>query len=100
VQIFLGVLPVTFASGGLTAGLYSERQERRVLAVTASAMLVGTMAVVAGAVTMGAEGAAVGVLLKQLLLAALLGGLTRWPRWRHEAPSRTDRVTPDEAASY
>lgn len=77
VQILLATLPITFTCNALIAGLYSDHQERKVFTVTAPSMMVGTLAILAGTILIGPEGAAAGSLLRVALFAVFLGRLAR-----------------------
>jgi O-antigen/teichoic acid export membrane protein len=60
VQIMLIGVPLSYASGVLMVGLFSLRQERAVIVTLTPTLLVGSILVVVGQLTVGVEGAAAG----------------------------------------
>jgi O-antigen/teichoic acid export membrane protein len=73
VQIMLIGIPLTYASAILMVGLFSLGRERTVIVVLIPTLLVGSVVVVAGQLTVGVEGAAAGYAFRfALALAALL----------------------------
>jgi O-antigen/teichoic acid export membrane protein len=76
VQIMCFVLPFLYASNPLLARLYTSGMERQVLAATLVASLVGTLAIVAGQLTIGPTGAAGGYVLRHILFTLVLSTLS------------------------
>ena len=76
VQIMCLVLPFIYASNPLLARLYTSGMERQVIAASLFASLVGTVAIVAGQLTIGATGAAGGYVLRQILFTLVLAALS------------------------
>jgi len=76
VQIMCFVLPFLYASNPLLARLYTSGMERQVLAATLVASLVGTLAIVAGQLTIGPTGAAGGYVLRHILFTLVLSALS------------------------
>jgi O-antigen/teichoic acid export membrane protein len=91
VQIMLGVLPFVFAGGALVATLYSLRRELRVAVTAGPAVVVGLIAVIAGQLAFGPEGAAAGYLARQILIVV---GLTIQLLWVLRIPGALD-LEPD-----
>jgi O-antigen/teichoic acid export membrane protein len=73
VRLMVLVVPFVYASNPLLAQLYTSGKERQVFAATLVASLLGTGAVVAGQVSEGPTGAAVGYVLRQALFTVALG---------------------------
>jgi O-antigen/teichoic acid export membrane protein len=76
VQIMCFILPFMYASNPLLARLYTSGMERQVLAATLVASLVGTVAIVAGQLTIGPTGAAGGYVLRHILFTLVLAALS------------------------
>jgi O-antigen/teichoic acid export membrane protein len=73
VQIMLIGIPLTYASAILMVGLFSLGRERTVIVALIPTLLVGSVAVVVGQLTVGVQGAAAGYAFRfALALAALL----------------------------
>jgi O-antigen/teichoic acid export membrane protein len=75
VQITLLVLPFVFASNPLLAHLYVDGREHLVVRVTVIVSLFGTVLIVAGQLLGGPQLAAVGLVLRQVLILAVLVGI-------------------------
>jgi O-antigen/teichoic acid export membrane protein len=73
VQIMLIGVPMTYASAILMVGLFSLGRERTVIVALIPTLLLGSVVVVVGQLTVGVEGAAAGYAFRfALALAALL----------------------------
>lgn len=82
VRIMLFVVPFVYAASPLLAHLYTSGRERQVLAATLIASALGTAAIVIGAVTFGALGAAVAYVFRYSILATALAATA----YRHRKP--------------
>jgi O-antigen/teichoic acid export membrane protein len=94
VQVMLLVIPFVYGSNAMLAQLYTAGQERSILVVSLGMSALGTVAIVAGQLVVGATGAAGGYLLRQFLfLAGLIAiaavpALTTWSgRRSHSQPT-------------
>jgi O-antigen/teichoic acid export membrane protein len=72
VQVMLLSLPFAFATNPLLAYSFSSQRERAVVAATIGVALVGTGAIIVGQVSTGVTGAALGALLRQVILLGAL----------------------------
>lgn len=70
VQVMLLGLPFIYGTNAVLAHLYTRGQEQRMLVATISVSLFGTGTIVAGQLIMGPTGAAVGSVIRQVLLLA------------------------------
>jgi O-antigen/teichoic acid export membrane protein len=94
VQVMLLAIPFVYGSNAMLAQLYTAGQERSILVVSLGMSALGTVAIVAGQLVVGATGAAGGYLLRQFLfLAGLIAiaavpALTTWSgRRSHSQPT-------------
>jgi O-antigen/teichoic acid export membrane protein len=94
VQVMLLAIPFVYGSNAMLAQLYTAGRERGILVVTLVMSGLGTVAIVAGQLVVGATGAAGGYLLRQILLLAGLvaiagiPALTTWSGRRgHSQPT-------------
>jgi O-antigen/teichoic acid export membrane protein len=79
VQVMLLVIPFVYGSNAMLAQLYTAGQERSILVVTLGMSALGTVAIVAGQLVVGAAGAAGGYLLRQILFLAGLVAIAGVP---------------------
>ena len=95
VQIMLIGIPLSYASAILMVGLFSLGRERAVIVTLTPTLLVGSVLVVVGQVTVGVQGAAAGYALRfALQLTALLIVMRRVSRTLGgEGPADPDRQT-------
>ena len=84
VRRMLAAIPIAFVANGLLPLVYARRLEHGTPVPLAAATLLGSVAVVAGAALGGVEGAALGFLLRPLLILAVLAAVLGAPR-RHAA---------------
>jgi O-antigen/teichoic acid export membrane protein len=93
VQIMLIGVPLSYASGILMVGLFSLRQERAVIVTLTPTLLVGSIFVVVGQLTVGVEGAAAGYAFRFALqlLALLLVMRSVTPRPGGQGAAGADR---------
>jgi O-antigen/teichoic acid export membrane protein len=68
-------MPFVFASNGVLAGLYTGRREGRSVLRTGPASLIGSVALLVGALLDGAVGAALGASVRQMLILVALTSL-------------------------
>jgi O-antigen/teichoic acid export membrane protein len=94
VQLMLFAVPFFYASSPLLTHLYTSGNERKVLAATLVASVLGTSAILAGQVSLGASGAAAGYLSRTVLFALTLTAIALWHR-----PGSTGIETLDSPAS-
>jgi O-antigen/teichoic acid export membrane protein len=85
VQVMFFVLPFLYSSNPLLAQLYSSGEERKVFGATLISSVLGTAAIVVGAVVIGAAGAAVGYVVRHVLFTAVLSGIAISRRGEHGA---------------
>jgi O-antigen/teichoic acid export membrane protein len=84
VRVMLLAIPFAYGSNAMLAQLYTGGRERSILLVTVGMSALGTVAIVAGQLAVGATGAAGGYVLRQILflagLVAIAGvpALTSW----------------------
>jgi O-antigen/teichoic acid export membrane protein len=94
VQVMLLAIPFVYGLNAMLAQVYTGGRERSILLVTLGMSALGTVAIVAGQLVVGATGAAGGYLLREILflaglvaIAALLA-LTTWSgRRSHSQPT-------------
>jgi O-antigen/teichoic acid export membrane protein len=67
VQVMLLAIPFVYGSNAMLAQLYTGGRERSILLVTLGISALGTVAIVAGQLVVGATGAAGGYVLRQIL---------------------------------
>jgi O-antigen/teichoic acid export membrane protein len=98
VQVMLLAIPFVYGSNAMLAQLYTAGQERSILVVTLGMSALGTVAIVAGQLVVGATGAAGGYLLRQILFLAGLVAIagvpaltTRSGRRGHGQPTAEDQ---------
>lgn len=92
VQRMLAAIPLAYVANGLLPLVYARRLEHSTPVPLAAATLLGSVAVVVGAALGGVEGAALGFLLRPLLILAVLLAVLGAPRrqpTRREAASLT-----------
>ena len=100
VQIMLLTIPLVYGSNALLAQLYTGGRERTILVVTLGMSALGTVAIVAGQLMVGATGAAAGYVLRQILflagLAAIAGipALTGWSGRRSQPTAEAQSSPP------
>jgi O-antigen/teichoic acid export membrane protein len=94
VRVMLLAIPFVYGSNAMLAQLYTAGRERSILVVSLGMSALGTVAIVAGQLVVGATGAAGGYLLRQFLfLAGLIAiaavpALTTWSgRRSHSQPT-------------
>jgi O-antigen/teichoic acid export membrane protein len=85
VQVMLLAIPFVYGSNAMLAQLYTGGRERSILRVTLGMSALGTVAIVAGQLVVGATGAAGGYVLRQILFLAglvAIAGVPALTSWR------------------
>lgn len=79
VEVMLLAIPFVYGTNALLPQLYTRKRERAVLAASVGTSALGSVAIVVGQATVGAEGAATGYVLRQALFLVGLAGLMFLP---------------------